>query len=602
MNRTAIPRTEKEIRELIDSYSKSGINLILPEVIYNGYSAYPSAYLKQQDLWNGLDMLKIVIDEAHKQGMEVHPWVWVFRTGNAGDHGGILKVHPDWVALDRNCNALSANRGYWLCPSLSEVRSLLKCAYRELTGKYDIDGIHLDYVRYEVESPEPYCYNESCRQKFKAQCGIDPINIEPFTRSFLNWHMWREQQVDSFVREVSEDLRKIRPNLKISAAVGSTPNESRISLLQDWGHWADNKWVDFLCPMDYTSNNEYFRKTVDLAYDRVKDHALLAPGLGLQICREIAPFIEQIGITRTKPVEGSTLFASEYLDQPRLTALAEGVFSKKAVLPFRDPEKAISQLIESAHARRAEGNSADNLGISNSELALGIQLMNNWVYRSANTGFIPPSPPPLFIPEKVEPLPTVCVPQLDAAPKLDGALSDQAWSKASVIHIVETSMGKKALYPTDVMIGYNGGNLYLGFKCVGVCQTKKNCSVTLRDGAVFADNSVELFLSPTGREYYHLGLNSCNVQFDAKGYDAAWNGKWNSATASGNDFWTAEFEIPFSVLGVASPVDGSWKANFCRNQLLDNGVENSCWSPTYGSYHTPVRFGSMRFNSPSSQR
>ena len=57
MDRNSIPKTEKGIRGLIKDYAKAGINLVHPEVIFNGYSAYPSEYLTHKDLWNGIDML-----------------------------------------------------------------------------------------------------------------------------------------------------------------------------------------------------------------------------------------------------------------------------------------------------------------------------------------------------------------------------------------------------------------------------------------------------------------------------------------------------------------------------------------------------------------
>ena len=597
MDRKSIPKTEQGIRELVRSYSASGINLLFPEVIYNGYSAYPSVYLQQQDLWNGLDMLGIIIDEAHKCKMEVHPWVWVFRTGNASDHGGILKKHPDWAAVDKNDNALSANRGYWLCPSMPQVRFFLTAALRELVRRYPVDGIHLDYIRFEVESPQPYCYNESCRQQFKAAYGIDPSDIEPFTKPVLDWQLWRENLINSFVSDVSTELKKVRPGIQISAAVGSIPSDSRMSLLQDWGHWADNKWVDFLCPMDYTSNSSYFEKVIDAAYARVGDHVLLAPGLGFFLTPDVAPVLQQIDLTRTKALGGFSLFASAYLDSTKLQALSGGPFRKRADLPTRVPVEKVKELISSARTQSNEQVAPDDLSASNSDLATATSLLNYWLYRAKDVGYVPPTPPPVFIPEKVEPMPQAIVPITDSAPKIDGNLSDSVWETASVVHIRHTTLGAKTSESTDVLMAHDKDCLYLAFRCFENSPGKIKASITEHDGAVFSDDSVEVFLCTAGTTYYHFAVNGLGTEFESKVYDTSWNGEWQSASARETGAWTVEIAIPFKSLGVAgiSP-DTKWGANFCRNRITDSKSEPTSWSVTYGSYHTPSRFGTLLFD------
>ena len=57
---------------------------------------------------------------------------------------------------------------------------------------------------------------------------------------------------------VSREAKKIRPGLKISAAVfGSYPG-CRESVAQDWPAWVKAGYLDFVCPMDYTTSDEEF--------------------------------------------------------------------------------------------------------------------------------------------------------------------------------------------------------------------------------------------------------------------------------------------------------------------------------------------------------
>jgi uncharacterized lipoprotein YddW (UPF0748 family) len=142
----AIPKTDRAIRQMVDAYADAHFNVLFPETICRGYTIYPSVLIERDPRFAGsIDPLPIMIDEAHKRGLEVHPWVWVFRVGYTKDKGGILKAHPDWAEVDRDGNDLSPNGGYWVSPANPQARDFLASLYAELTTKYDIDVIHLDY-------------------------------------------------------------------------------------------------------------------------------------------------------------------------------------------------------------------------------------------------------------------------------------------------------------------------------------------------------------------------------------------------------------------------------------------------------------------------
>ena len=247
----AIPKSEDGIANLVRLYKKANINVLLPEVIARGYTAYPSKLLARDPRFAGaIDPMPILIREAHAAGMEVHPWVWVFRAGYTQDRGAILKAHPDWVELSKYGEDLSANGGFWISPSIPEARDFLIDLFKELVGKYDVDGIHLDYIRYEVQSPSPYGYCQYARDAFKKSCGIDPMDVDRLTSDQYSWDLYRERQINTFVQRVSTELRAIKPRLVISAAVGPNIKDARLNLLQNWANWVDNKWVDFLTPDD----------------------------------------------------------------------------------------------------------------------------------------------------------------------------------------------------------------------------------------------------------------------------------------------------------------------------------------------------------------
>jgi len=599
MDKNSIPKTEKGIRELIKSYAKAGINLVHPEVIFNGYSSYPSDYLTQKDLYPGIDMLGILIDESHKQGIEVHPWVWVFRAGNVNERGGILTQHPNWAMLDKNGKELTGSDSYWISPCIPGVRRLLLNAYTELVRKYPVDGIQLDYIRYPSANHD---YNPICRAMYQLEKGIDPIDIEPFTREVLDWHLWREEQINSFVREVSQELRWIRPSLQVSAAVASYPDQARLNYLQNWEYWAQNTWVDFLSPMDYTADLLSFMSRLEATTDRIKFEALIAPGIGLHLQKDTKPMLDQIQIAGAHPVDGVTLFATAYLDAPRLEALRKGPFRKKAELPFRSPLEKAKVLLRSAAGKLKEGIDFNPLLQAQSETETAKKLMDWTSYKKLEMGRSTPNPPPIFIPAELVSLPEVDVPRVLFAPVVDGKLDDPMWNQAVRFSLLYNNLGEYPSQPTGVYLAYDEQNVYIGYQSYEPDMDQIKATVTERDGSVFTDDSLEVFLIPGVEpvDYYQFALNTLGTKYDTQVYDAGFTPEWQAAVSKEGKYWKAEIAIPFSALKQIAPAAGTiWRANFCRNRVLQMAADqahNMCWSPTYGSFHTPVRFGKIVFS------
>ena len=544
MDRGSIPKTEQGIREMVRAYDNAGINILHPETIFNGYSSYKSSYLTQKNLWGELDVLSIIIDEAHKRGMEVHPWVWVFRAGNLDDKGGILTKHPEWSVVYKDGNSVSQNGSYWLCPSIPAVRILLISAFKEMVEKYPIDGLHLDYIRFDNQKPSPSCYNNSCRLRYEIEYGIDPLDIEPFTRPVIDWHVWRETLIDSFVNAVGCEVRKINPDIKISAAVAPHPDSARLSYLQNWTYWANNGYTDFLSPMVYTPDSRIFQRLVNIESNSSNGKTPLAPGIGLHLIRDPEVAVEQVKIAQNTKCGGVTLFAGSYINKNILKILKREVFNKKASIPKNTPPDGRRHVF--------------------------------------------PSDPPIFIPKNIQPLPEIEIPEADSKIIIDGKLDDQAWKKAAGININKTNLGENASEETMVFLTYDENNIYAAFIIDGNTES----SVKERDGPVFNDDSIEVFLQPSESEYFHFAVNAAGIIFDEKNMDSTWNADWTAASNIESEQRIIELAIPFSSIKTVKPQRGGiWRANFCRNKKTVEAMQYTSWSAVYGSYHTPTRFG-----------
>ena len=117
-----------------------------------------------------------------------------------------------------------------------------------------------------------------------------------------------------------------------------------------------------------------------------------------------------------------------------------------------------------------------------------------------------------------------------------------------------------------------------------------------RDGSVWEDDSIELFLDPghTHQRYFQLVGNAAGACLDARERDAAWNADWSFAARRVEGGWEGEFAIPFASLGVAAPAEGAvWGLNVCVNVHGQGGFS---WSPLQQGYHEPGRFGHLRFS------
>ncbi|MBI2844543.1 MAG: family 10 glycosylhydrolase [Armatimonadetes bacterium] len=589
----SIPADDESMAVFVDSLAQANFNVLLSEVIRRGYTIYPSKLDEQDPKWKGYDPVASLVREAHKRGMEVHPWVWVFRQGYSQDNGPIFRAHPDWLAVNKWGETLSANGGLWVCPSIPAARDYLLSLFKELVSTYKVDGLHLDYVRFENQFPAPYCYNSTCRDKFKAEHGVDPLEIDSLSETQVTWHLWREDLVNTFVRQVNAEIRAINPDLKISAAVGSLPDSARESILQNWPHWVDNKWLDFVTPMAYTNSSDKFRKMLSAEKIAVGDRTIVMPGIGLHTHPTLELTLEQIGIARELSTNGATLFATAHLKPGLAQALASGPFPNKSEVPFRKPGERVKTLLESA----LEVFSSDPDRAA-SYLDDASSLLGYLVYLQTDVGYVQPSRPPIFIPETVLPMPTAEVVATASAPVIDGRLDDPVWASARSFGIIHTEMGNPAPVETEIRLAYDSTSLYIAYESKEPTMDRLKATVTKRDGPTFYDDSAEIFLDPWNKrhEYYQLAANTLGTQFDAKVNNAGVNLEWQSSAAKSEDGWTMEIAIPFSSLDVKRPAPGDiWAANFGRNRWVTREPQYLIWSVPYGSFHRPERFGSIVF-------
>ena len=253
-------RQKQELRDILDKLQRAGINTVLFQARVRGTVVYPS----QLEPWDGClsgvpgrspgyDPLAFAIDECHKRGMELHAWVVTIPVGkwNALGCKTLRNKYPHLIKR-------VGEEGY-MDPENTATATYLANFCKEITDRYDVDGIHLDYIRY----PETW-----------------KINIA---------HDAARRNITTIVRAIGEKVKASKPWVKYSCSpIGKFSDLSRFAsngwnayakVCQDAQGWLRDGLMDALFPMMYFQGNHFFPFAIDWAeqsYGR-----MLVPGLGI---------------------------------------------------------------------------------------------------------------------------------------------------------------------------------------------------------------------------------------------------------------------------------------------------------------------------------
>ena len=211
----------------------------------------------------GHNTLPTAIPEAKALGLEIHAWVWTMN--QPGDKEA--QAHPEWYAVSREGNSSLDVRPYvdyyqWLCPNKPEVQEYIFNKMMDICDLEGLDGVQLDYVRFcdvilppglwskydlvqDHEMPEyDFCYCDTCRDKFKAKSGYDPLDKEDPSQD-EDWRQFRYDSITEVVNKIAVGVHERKK--KLSASVFASPSLARKFVRQAWDDWD----LDFVFPMIY---------------------------------------------------------------------------------------------------------------------------------------------------------------------------------------------------------------------------------------------------------------------------------------------------------------------------------------------------------------
>jgi uncharacterized lipoprotein YddW (UPF0748 family) len=217
---------------------------------------------------------------AKECGIEAHRWFWTMNRGDAT----LLKEHPEWYSISKTGQSCADNPPYvgyyrFLCPNKPEVLEHLKKQVRDIVQRPYIDGVHLDYIRFvdvilpsnlwdnynldqSKELPQfDFCYCSTCCNKYEAQYGISPLDME-YPDQSPSWRKFRYDSITQVVNALAKEAQAAKK--PISAAVFPTPEIAKRIVRQDWVNWD----MDAIYPMIY---HGFYKEPVAWIGDAVQE-------------------------------------------------------------------------------------------------------------------------------------------------------------------------------------------------------------------------------------------------------------------------------------------------------------------------------------------
>ena len=328
-----IERQKRQLTEILDRYAEANINTVLFQARVRATTTYPSALepwdrclTGQEGRAPGYDPLRFAIEECHKRGMEIHAWLATIPCG-PWNSLGCRRLRAKGLRLRKLDGA-----GY-LDPSDERVAPYLASVCAELTEKYDIDGIHLDYIRYP-EQADKFPDKDTYRRYGKGK----------------ELKQWRRDNITDIVRRLYTDIKSIKPWVKVSSSpIGKYRDTNRYPsrgwnayhvVYQDAQRWLKEGIHDALFPMMYFQGNNFYPFALDWKENDGK--RWIIPGLGIYFLspREqdwpLDEIVRQIHFTRQIKLNGQAYFRNRFLlDNTKgvLDELEENFYTYPALIP-----------------------------------------------------------------------------------------------------------------------------------------------------------------------------------------------------------------------------------------------------------------------------
>lgn len=346
----------ESIANLVDRAKRTGFNTLIAQVRGRGDALYRSQWEPRSTLLKdqpeSFDPLALLIEKAHAARLTVHAWLNTCLLANLDDLPAspqhAYNAHPDWLMVPRQVaqalysmepespdyrariveqskKDLSELEGLYLSPAHPGVKEHLYNIWMDVLEKYEVDGLHFDYVRY----PNPdFDYSRVALDRFRdwlrgqitaeeqrliaMVAANDPV---VFTTVFPEkWAAFRKAQVTEIVERIFQGVKARKPNVLVTAAVFADDVTAEERRFQEWKLWLERGLLDVACPMAYTTDTETFKKQIAIARGFSFGRQIWA-GIGAYRM-PVAGTLEKINMARKIGTDGFVLFSYDNVMNP----------------------------------------------------------------------------------------------------------------------------------------------------------------------------------------------------------------------------------------------------------------------------------------------
>jgi uncharacterized lipoprotein YddW (UPF0748 family) len=280
--------TPTDVERLISVAYACNFNAIYLQVRRAGDAYYVSETEPRSRKLEGqpddYDPLAYAVELAGLFDIEIHAWLNVNyawpgpEAPPAPEH--IANRHPEWVLVGRDGRRMTSYsraqmsgldaEGWYLDPAAPGFADYFAGVAVEVAAAYDVDGVHLDFIRYpnfrfgysrenrnafstERGDADPllYAYQYVEEDIFRPAYGAGGLANRWLDLHSLEWWDWRADSVTTVVKTVRDAVKAERPDCVISAAVWQQPEHAYRYVGQEWLLWTEKGYVDTIIPMAY---------------------------------------------------------------------------------------------------------------------------------------------------------------------------------------------------------------------------------------------------------------------------------------------------------------------------------------------------------------
>ena len=255
--------TPEKIDKILEDLNNNNINQLLVQIRYRGDAAYTpnrlsNFYENNEKQYHAIkdslfDPLEYLIEKNINPDLTIHAWFTTFViTGH-----DLEKLHPEhiyftnpqWVTCNFSQDKMDykSYMGAYLDPGIPQVQEYTKNVILDLVTNYKVDGIHLDYIRYPDSH---YGFSELALEAYKRDVKFQDADA---------WKQWKEDQITNFMKDIYSNIKKISPDVQVTAAVISNLDEAE-RYSQNWIKWLQEGYLDRAYLMEYSTSTSTIEK------------------------------------------------------------------------------------------------------------------------------------------------------------------------------------------------------------------------------------------------------------------------------------------------------------------------------------------------------